>query len=594
MTTDYGITSRGYMGTPPISPDYSVKWDKDERIYHWRVVIHDLTGGLTGTTPSLFPVTHDQYVFRPGNAFGLDTRVSRQLTLLPDHQEASPEITLGDAQPGFHHVNIFGSLIFGIGKLTFSAGTDGSLFKETSATDPTPVPINYNPITNITGLYPLVIGGVTSPVRLAICRAGGAIQIISDTSGTVAGTMHANTNPGWGIIQTTQPHSSGSGFYVLIYANGNIYTLSTASAITDAPTVATPSVPNGGYALGLRALRGLAPRAYWFLPNQDNTAGALLQGSEARGKIFSTNLEGTDLQELYFPSFPTGFYSAIFWNGGIVATDFYNVVWHDGSQETNLHLFEKRYPDSDKEYTCRGFWDINGVLKASIVWRQATGGTGTSWWWAEEYNPQRNTWMLCDAGNTQSPDTTATEVLPGGQGLPFSFQTRNAYAIGHKSTSGRWRYSFQPIPGTDAFTIYRKTSGAQTNTGIVFEDSGTILTPSFIIPGLEGMPKILKRVICAGDIAAGGTDCSVTIEVGDDVVSKAHASIKFTGNDTLYKLVAELATNVEPFNTLQARIAIAQGADTRKTPQLLPLIFEGIALPSISRIASSTRMLGLK
>lgn len=548
-----GAGQPGY--TPGVTqPNFqarSLSRTPDGEIIFWRLILEDFRGGLN-VTVAPYNGTHDRI-----SSSTLDTRFYRSL-ILPQLTTTYTTPDPGGTIVGLHSVNIFNRLMWAAGSTNASC-----LFRENSISDPTPTAVSgYNSTSAITGLSLGVIGGATAAQRLIISRLSNAMQVISDSVGTVAGTMHADTNPGWGAIQTFVNDN-----LLLLYANGAIRYLRATDAITTQPTVGLSSVPNGGFAVGMVKLAGAPLRPTWVWPFQDTTGGMLANGSESPGHVVQTNVEATDYQEI-----PVGL-RYVYWcinvNGtALVSSDRERITYYDGKYAArDITWIANREPNSDYIYEARG-----GFCNGNEVWvlvnkRKSTNGTGNTQVWWEVYNLETNAWHQVSAATTTS--TTGSMGLMAGGALPYSATTgfTNAYY------DGSWKNIFVPVYGYSPFDLYRNTTGSQSTTGNEYEATGTLTTPQWELPGLEGWPKLVTRIFALGDIDAGGTAATDAYQT----ITAGNLSGTFrTGLSGRAQLV-NLQDNMDLFYKLQVSTTLGRTTNsTRYTPNGLPIIIEGV------------------
>lgn len=109
--------------------------DSDGRAFiPWTLVLRSFADGI-----GKYQGPFDMFPSRYSQAYGVDASFPGYLFLSQLLTSASSPDPTGNLI-GLHWENIFDTLIMGIG-----SGTDVSLIKETSATDPTPTAITYNP-----------------------------------------------------------------------------------------------------------------------------------------------------------------------------------------------------------------------------------------------------------------------------------------------------------------------------------------------------------------------------------------------------------------------------------------------------------------
>lgn len=428
----------------------------------------------------------------------------------------------------------------------------GTLFKEVSETDPT-LELTQYAGQNITGLDLVVLDGAATAARLLVSRANAVMQLLaSDYS--VATSMHADTNPGWGAMQTFTNDD-----LVLLYCKGAIRYLRTTDASSTAPTIGISNVPNGGYPVGLIKLGGAPIRPVWVWPYEDNTASMLLEGSEAIGHVVSTNSETTDWQEV--PMGIDDVHVAINVNGyAVCANNFKRVMLYDGSSDARDLLWaSEREIAAGYELSCRGMACIGNEIWVETFLHGVEGSDPepTVQRWFEVYNLETNAWH--QVAESASLTTHSHGLIASGD-LPFSSSTRRL----HTYTDG-WKRTYVPHYG------YNPRFDNDPNH--TYAASATYSSPSWELPGLEGWPKVISRIIFQGDVDSGGdsddTDQYVTVTAGG-VTATFRPGL--SGRDQMW----ENPVPSDLFYRLQVDIDLARTASaTTYTPNGLPVIIEG-------------------
>lgn len=518
-------------------------------IVFWRMLLEDTRGGLNMTN-GRFEEDHDRV--SGGDA---DTRFYR--TLLLPQKTATQTEPLADVV-GIHGINLFNRLIVAGGSVT-----DDCLYVETSATNPALSSQTFNPDGSISGLAGVVIGGATQPMRLAVCMTGGAAKLLNSSFAT-AGTFHTDTNPTWGMIQTFINDD-----LILIYANGQILGLDKTSAITDQPLVLLQNVPNGGYAVGLAKLAGAPVRAIWVWPYENNTAGMLAFGSESPGRVISMNLEGNEYYEI-----PMGLkYTKLCATNGsaLAVSDGERVVYYDGrTQARDIGWLAMRESDSNYVYECRGLAFNGSEIWMDVNLKLSANASGvTSLRYFEIYNVETNSFHAVSARHTSDAATGSFSALA--PNIPISQTTGFAHVW---QDDGEFDRTFVPVFGYNPHSLYRQTSGTGASTGNEYEASATYRSPKWELPGLEGWPKLVKRILFMGDVDSGGTDATsakVTVTAGN-------MTAEFSTGFEDRAQIADISDNNDLFYKLQVTVELERTtANTRFTPNGLPIIVEGYA-----------------
>ena len=530
-----------------------VQTTPEGQVVQWRAMITDVRGGLNTT------VGDYESDFDRASSSTADSRFYRSL-ILPQLTTSAATPDPGGTLVGIHSANFNSLLHVGMGSTT-----DSSLFAETSATNPAMAAVTYTPTDPITSLSVVSAGGTAAALRLAVgLRVTTNPVDLLDTS-YAATAMHADTGGCWGIIQTFINNNT-----LLIYSQTAIRTLDSTIDVTTAPTVTLSSVPAGGCALGLVKLAGAPIRAAWLWPLDSVANGALLSTAEKPMRVVTTNQEGTDYHEE-----PVGLkyvFAACIINKSMTAqTDKERITLYDGrGSARDIGWIADREPNSDRVYECRGLAANGNELwirvnhKASAA---ATANTNTNAWW-EVYNLETNSFHTA-SGTLNLTSTGSFGLLPGGP-LPLSEST----GFLQDYVEGQWRRVFVPVYGYNPYTLYRQTSGADSDTGNEYEASATWSSPEWELPGLEGWPKIVNRILFLGDVDAGGTAAtaaSVQVSAGNQTATFG------TGLSGRAQIV-DVEDNGDMFYRLQVDVTLARTTgSTRFTPNALPLVVEGYA-----------------
>lgn len=287
------------------------------------------------------------------------------------------------------------------------------------------------------------------------------------------------------------------------------------------------------------------------------------------GRIVSTNLQGTDPQDLDLLG--RRLLYATLWNDGIVGSDGENIEYHNGRFIQNLRIFANRDPDSDKAYRVRGL-AINRKREL-IAWVQAIAAGGSSdntIEWLEAYIPELDSWVPVSEQTTLT--TTGLLGTPG-PSLPVS----NYSQFLQRYADGSWRRTRLSLPNVDPYTE-RKILNATAASGQAYAASGVATWPAFQIPGIEGWPMSVRRISGNPQIDIGGgtptTNPTVAITVGG-------VTATFIYNETQGRQEFPFWNNEHVTYELQPVVTVTQqagGTDpTRTTPQAFPIIIEGVA-----------------
>ncbi|HLF77887.1 MAG TPA: hypothetical protein VJB57_10400 [Dehalococcoidia bacterium] len=535
----------------------------DPNVIGWELFVADLSDGIG-------PM-HGGLEHLGGAASStLDHRFSGSLMLPSLTVNQSPGADLDDAI--LSHINIFNTFA-----LAYGATANKALWIETDDSDPTLVARTYSPGSNISGLYPIVIGGISSAERLAVPRESGAIQILSDLAATptVDGTMHTNTNPGWGVIQT--PLS------ILIYANQNIYTLPLTAAIGDAPTSATANIPNGGFAHGSFAIGGGPFRAWWQLP-VSNQSIVRRRTISTLSRIASTNWEGTDLQYI---DTPQPIWNAAKWRDGFVLIalpgdqESHAIYYWDGRTFEQIPWLSERELTSDwRDYRCGGVYVREGDLFLDVYYNDAPAFSSRHIEW---YDPiSRRCYQISANYNTGAEEA---DIAIAAGSNPVSSLSGFFHTILNPTAqaSTPFERTFVGPSYMNPFYLLGE-DGVGPTVGFAFEPSGTFRSPKLFFPGVMAqMPKVIEEIVFLGAWRGGATDSKVEIEVAT-YGSSSPWSLSFTGNQTATfyerdrweKNSCPFPHNESAFIPLQFQVTITQGAATGHTPNALPFVIRGL------------------
>ena len=563
---------------PRSKPKYTTRvvyQDAEGEIIQWRVMVEDLGGGF-GELEGSFEELHDRFTgFTSSDATNfkgnLDTRFYRTACL-----PLAPSSTTVSATASFlfaaHSINIYG-------RLFIASYHDELLWAETSSTNATLAAVSHTLGADIESLNVISIGGNTP--RLAVGLTGANAKILN-TDGTTAATMHASTATCYGMIQTptiVPDHPEP----ILIYAGNSIYTLDKDAAETAAPTQTLTNVPLGGCALGLAKIGGGAYRALWVWP-KDNTYMYLSTGvthpHEDYGRIVSTNLEGDEYHEI-----PMGLsngvrFATIINESSVAASNNYRVTYYDGrTLPRDLHWSDNLSPDSDARYRILGLTN-NGkeVIVLSVKEEDTTPDSDIFYYRMDAYDIVANSWHIIGyLKGTTATYATVNYITP-----TISTSSNNLYIPELANIF------IVPIPnyGSNTMTNKRQTTGS--SAGTITDATAFTLLPAWELPGLEGWPKTVERLIFLGDVDSGGTDAYIryfifipsttkdyattitTLSSQDDIPSitvyaglegRAH-KVDWTDKGFIYKLQVGI-------------LASRTAADTKKNVNALPFILEG-------------------
>lgn len=520
----------------------------------WRLELRDLRGGL-GRQTGDFDRDHDRTADST-----LDTRHYRHLIL--------PFLKTEAATPDPNTFEVLSSEdIFGLKMIAIGDGT-GSLFKETSATNPAIVATTYaaGAGTPISCLHAVNWASATTAKHLLVGRIGAAAQTISAADGTVAATCHADVNTLWGAVPTFLPQLP-----ILLYANGAIRKVNGTSAANTQPTIVSANRPNGGYAVGGLQLGGGTWRAYFVEPDENQASSMLTLSNEDFGKIIHYNSEGSDpnpldmgiriIQAVAVPDLQA-----------IVAHDFKRVILHEGARKRDLRIFEGRPSNSNYDLRVTSL----GANGPEIIAQISKWVNDDNTHWFEAWSPITGAWHKISAEEQETGSTSNRGFVPLG-GLPLSKATRFMHTY---DLDAAWERMYVATYGDNPFLLHRKTASTSTaGTGQEYESTGTWTSPYLELPGLEGFPKAVSRIIFMGDVDAGGTTSTPATVVWTAGGMGGNRSF-ITGFQNK-RQVQDFPNNTHVFYQLQMTCTATRqsgGTDpTRFTPNALPVIVEGYA-----------------
>lgn len=558
----YSPTQRGVANNSRFQILRTEDTEDNGKRFYWRLEVYDLRQGFKQTG-------------RWENDFG--SVASSTLSTTFEEQGLLPFLTTGDAtyNPGIgttglyqHPLNVFNT--FTIGLQDQVAALETFLYKETSATNPVLTQITYAKGKALISLNRIIMNNTE---YMAVGFATGGCDVLSDlvTAGpTSAGTMDATTGFCTGMIQTFLPNSP-----ILIQAATQLLTLDSNVAISTAPTPVLTNFPVGGYALGLASLGGAPVRAWWFTAKISNFffGGTINTGASGwTGQVVSTAQDGTTPQVLVLPL--SNVQSAALYRDGIVASDENRIIFHNGRSIRDLKIFRDVVANSDKLYKVASMYVNGASLWAEINIIASPSGSGNTQRAIWYYNFDTDSWFQVTATTTFTGTGMQSAWGPGG----VSNQTGFLH-IRSLTDAKFWR-TFQPPYGVNPFS-YRKTTGAGTGTGQEYEASGIVTLTANELPGLEGMPKVIRSVQFMGDVDTGGTAASVKV-TAPGIDTSAHASGNFQTAVSVGGLQRrDFEDNTTSFYKFQPVITVTRqsgGTDpTRFTPQFLPIAFEGVA-----------------
>jgi hypothetical protein len=549
-------------------------------IARWELIIRDLSGGADLQSAEIEPGSVPNMI-----ASGtLDVSHSRTVCLSPKVDSDTTAANLLSTWKGALHTSYLYNEFFA--PICAAGSTaDKSIVKldqvatmGTWEDDFTVVPQTFTPPSHIVSLSSARINTLTP--RLIAGFAGDPPKVLSgiDGSPTDAGSMHANLEPCFGVIESPLNSVTPGASTLLFLANGGIWSLSATAAIGDAPTRQLDEVNNGGFPIGVEELAGSAIRAYWCIPKEDlgtthmcDTNAATSGAPTALGYILSTNLEGSDPQTLDIGL--DYVLDAKAWRGGIVAIDGQTFMWHNG-QKVNLGWNRERSWSSDAVVSLAGIGVDDERLFAMVVERTAS----TTYLSMDEYILEENAWypvferfeLTSGRFPTFVRETPVLHYFDRGTATPAVH--RMFWGLGLTSGDGITQWRSAPLFPSSYNPYYAQTTG---NMPRPFASTGSLKTPIYHF--MDGLPKIVSDIHFMGDLP--GTDASVEIEVAEQLSTSLsfanNQTATFRGRDRWDKHHAYFHTPA-PVDKLQFQVTGTQGSDsTRKTPNFVPFTVGG-------------------
>lgn len=533
-------------------------------VVRWEMYFRDFSGGLDleQTEISDGPIPNKLAVSE------LDARYSRTLCLLP--------LTATDGAAGklMGNDNILSAVLIQGETASVIAGGDATANQSLFTLGAAVTAQTYSPGSAILSLAGVRIATVVE--RLLVGRSAAAAQILSGIDGTPAtdGTMHANTASCFGAIVSPFNSTTPGASTILLYSNDGIWTLSSTAAIGDAPTQVLSNIPGGGYALGIATLGNSPVRAYWVWPQTDQ--GDVSSLGTRLNAIYSTNLEGADPQALEI-GLPFVLH-ALRWREGIVATDGFSVIWHNG-QKVNLNWSRERdHGDNLIEIQALAVKGPRLFVNVAELVSLLNNVITNSWW--EEYIPEENAWYRASTSETANADRRSTALNTGVTAIASGIdvaRTTLLYWYGHTDGGvGAPVAKWYSLPLVEGNPFYRQTSGEMSTAD--FATTGFADTPVYHF--FEGFPKVVSDIWFGGRLI--GEDSQVRV----DIASQSASEMAFSGNqyanfkeDDHWTKHRWSNSSPELLDRLQFRFTITQGTSgtgvTQTTPNALPLLIRG-------------------
>jgi hypothetical protein len=460
------------------------------------------------------------------------------------------------------HINLDGYLAIMSG--------DSNLMRE-AFNGETPVleATGYAPASVVNALDALIIGGSDSAQRPAVSMSGDPIAILDglSSSPSVVSSMHADTEPGWGVLNTSL---LGTGTQdVMVYANAGIALGKRENAIGQTLTPTITRLPNGGGILGEKRLPNSVSRVHLLVPFQD-TGSEQAEIGRTPMYVTSVNLFGDEPEDLWVPFISNGrpatFTAGAIWQNGLVLSETNRLIYHTGRNAIMGWPGERPGLAGLGQLLCRGVWVENERLQILVQRVAIFGGSGSSLYWREEFDERtgafHQTSPIVDS-ETIGDIIGATSV----GSLPVSSQSN----VGYWHTDTEWSALYTTNLQRNPESHLRGITGGGDHQG--FNASSSATTPELIPHG--GAPCVLTQVRFLGNLP---DDCEVNYEVTEQVAS----SLAFTGaggpNRASFssefewdRLITKFPTNSSFWQRCQVRASSSRGADVNQTPQMLPV-----------------------
>lgn len=538
-------------------------------VLRYEIYVEDLSGGL-----DLIQTRIDGgYVSNKLADSTLDSRHRRSL-ILPS-LITSQTGTTPTGMEGVFSANFADLLAIGIG-----SGANVSLLRRTSNVNGALTALTFTPNGIITGLVRIHIAGGATDEQLAVLTASGAAEVLSDLAATPTSTgdMHASSADCWWMFESPLNAATPGAGTLIFQANNDIWTLSTAAAVGDAPTSVQTNIRDGGYGIGIIEIPGSPPRFYFVQPRTDETA-SMLREVGVVGDIFSVNFDGDDIQPLKI-SLPFMKYAAK-WGNGIVYTDQKTVMYHNGAEQ-NLGWPRERVIPTDRQPRIKGFIILDENLFIVVEDVDAASVAALSYW-VEQYIPEEQAWyqVTLDKTPTTSANLEATSgSFPVWQNTAATNFYRDNFVYLFEDTNNTFdRFSFTP-PAWNPYYIARVTDVTEGNAGFKqeFASPGTARLPIYLF--FPGFPKCVTDITWTGEFR--GDHSQVEIEVAE----QADSSMSFTGNQSAIfkeddRWDRHFWKNPAPttFDKLQLQVTLTQGTSgtgvAQTTPNALPFMVGG-------------------
>lgn len=562
-------SSRTEQVQPPLGqPKVMVKMSKDGKSAYWRAEIYDLRGGLNADEVMSFAEGHTRL-----RSSSLESDFYKHLTL-PGYgpTQSTPDVDLTHTPNRISSANIFGHLMIGAG-----GGTTGLFLEDQSG--PTVTQVTYNAggaAYRVVSLSKALLGANVE--RLIVGQTTGPAKIVSSITGTVDATMNAALVSLWGAVQVPLPGLPILFYYGAALNGAQIGSLLVTNLDTDAPVVQLTSVPVGGYIVGVESIGGGSIGVYMVWPKpgyftgapgwDDNSTLADIKNLR-QATLMRLNEYGQQAAEIDMGL--RGNLHTVICRKTICATDGESVRTYDGrTRPRDTGIFANRPANAGRKLVCLALAKDGDDLYAKVAEVAINGTSGATITWYERFDFDLWTWTPASAEFIQA-STHIYGLMAGAGGLPVSEFSNKMYDY----QGGQWYRNQLHPPGVNPFSL--RGNGSDALYGYAYTTNGDAFMPGLELPGIEGWPKVMRRMTFGGDVDAGGassTKAQVNITAGgvtgEFVTGKGlqNQVRKFDGNENVFY---QLAPHFE--------IIRQSGGTTPEvnTPNGLPVIFEGWA-----------------
>lgn len=351
-----------------------------------------------------------------------------------------------------------------------------TLFRETSATDPTLIEVtgfSSDGATNVTCMLVAEFNGVPY-LLIGYEVQGGAtstLQALADLSNPPTDSWGpTGALPVYGMAQRAD------GVLMLYYSN-RIGLIDTASVSPSGGSITdTATVSPGGYAPGIFSLGG-GPPSFHIVTPQEAAGGMVLFFSPSasmtcRGDHKQVSLDGYTVQHVENGLNWTTFATSV--RDGSMDCDQTTHVFNNGRRLWPEQWLNGRVADPTYQIVCRGHY-----TDGTRFWWKANrikSGVATTVWW-EEYDFDTNVSLPCSEVTTLGVDAQSV----GGWDLPFTANKRQLWSY----DDGAWYRQTQRIPRVDGYDL----RGSE-----AFVASESVTWPVLQYPGLENCPMITAKI----------------------------------------------------------------------------------------------------